>query len=374
MRRQAATTDGSGRYSIDAPGMGPYLIRVTHQGGSYFIAAPQGGAPGNVTVYDVAAKVDGVSIDADMFLLEAAGGMLRVHERFLVRNTSLPPRAQFSNNTFEIVFLRTLISMALPQRAPEDWPPTRIFSRSAKRDTTPSTSPFNRTRTKRKLYLKFNIISLTTANTPLSPQVQIPADNLVVYAARGIEFKAAPGSSFQSAQEDPRVQTFVAHNVHPGQKVAFSISGEGQMPSDAQNSAMAAQGGMSDSGGSSEGIGNGPGGGIGAPVGSPDPLTKYKWWILSLLALMLVAASGFLLRKRTEATAGGIAVIRDTEIEERIPAPARSVARVATAGSTVFTNTGTLERCAAESAQRGDVRHRTRKNCGFSAVRRVRRH
>ncbi len=88
-----ATTDGAGRYALDAPGLGPYLIRVTHQGGSYFIAAPQGGAPGNVTVYDVAAKVDGVSIDADMFLLEAAGGTLRVHERFLVRNTSLPPQS-----------------------------------------------------------------------------------------------------------------------------------------------------------------------------------------------------------------------------------------------------------------------------------------
>src|ERR1039458_3599580 len=45
----SATTDGGGQYSIDAPGMGPYLIRVTHQGASYFIAAPQDGAPGNVT-------------------------------------------------------------------------------------------------------------------------------------------------------------------------------------------------------------------------------------------------------------------------------------------------------------------------------------
>src|SRR5579863_4495112 len=98
-----ATTSARGEYSIDAPGMGPYLIRVSHQGGAYFIAAPQGGAQGDVAVYDVAAKVDGVSIDANMFLVEAARGMLRVHERYLVRNTSLPPRAQFSDKTFEIV-------------------------------------------------------------------------------------------------------------------------------------------------------------------------------------------------------------------------------------------------------------------------------
>lgn len=97
-----ATTDSSGVYSIQAPGQGPYLIRVDHQGGTYFIAAPQGGALADITVYDVAAKVDGVGIDADMLLIEAGGGTLRVKERYLVRNTSLPPRAQFSSNTFEI--------------------------------------------------------------------------------------------------------------------------------------------------------------------------------------------------------------------------------------------------------------------------------
>src|ERR1017187_10318355 len=46
-----ATTNSSGKYSLDAPAMGPYLIRVNHQGGTYFIAAPQGVAPGDVNVY-----------------------------------------------------------------------------------------------------------------------------------------------------------------------------------------------------------------------------------------------------------------------------------------------------------------------------------
>src|ERR1039458_2880573 len=45
----SAKTNSSGQYSLDAPGMGPYLIRVNHQGGTYFIAAPQGGGAGNIT-------------------------------------------------------------------------------------------------------------------------------------------------------------------------------------------------------------------------------------------------------------------------------------------------------------------------------------
>src|ERR1035441_6563136 len=43
-----ATTNSAGHYSLNAPGMGPYLIRVNHQGGTYFIAAPQGGGSGDV--------------------------------------------------------------------------------------------------------------------------------------------------------------------------------------------------------------------------------------------------------------------------------------------------------------------------------------
>src|SRR5580700_5393582 len=60
-----ATTDANGKYSLKEPGSGPYLVRVTHQGSPYFIAAPQGGGPGDIPVFDVAPKVQGVVIEAD---------------------------------------------------------------------------------------------------------------------------------------------------------------------------------------------------------------------------------------------------------------------------------------------------------------------
>src|ERR1035438_5982817 len=45
-----ATTDANGHYSLIEPGTSPYLVRVTHQGAGYFIAAPQGGAPADIPV------------------------------------------------------------------------------------------------------------------------------------------------------------------------------------------------------------------------------------------------------------------------------------------------------------------------------------
>jgi hypothetical protein len=128
-----------------------------------------------------------------------------------------------------------------------------------------------------------------------SPRPQMPADNLVIYAAKGIDFKPSQGSSFQSTQEDPRVQTFVAKSIHPGQAIGFTISGEGQMPAQSQGAGMGPQAGMGDSGSTDNA--SRPGGGIGAPINSPDPLTKYKWWILGGLTLLLIAAAAHFLRK-----------------------------------------------------------------------------
>jgi len=300
-----ATTNSTGQYSLDTPGMGPYLIRVTHQGGSYFIAAPQGGAPGNVNVYDVAAKVDGVSIDADMLLLEAAGGVLRVHERFLVRNTSLPPRAQFSDNTFEVALpLDAEIDGASATRPGGLGTNTHLLPLAGKGHYTFNV-PIQPDQDEKETLFEVQYHLPYNGKYTFRPQVQMPADNLVVYAAKGIDFGSAQGASFQPALQDPRVQTFVAKNVRPGQAISFSISGEGQMPPDAQSSGMgqpASMGGGGDSGGTAPAAG--PGGGLGAPIGAPDPLTKYKWWILAFLTLLLVAASGFLLRRRQGALAG----------------------------------------------------------------------
>ncbi len=98
-----ATTDAKGHYSFDLPGSNPYLIRVMHQGAEYFVAAPQGGGTGDVSVYDVAAKVDGVTISERVVGIESDNGQLRVVERYDVHNESTPPRTQWSKRSFEVI-------------------------------------------------------------------------------------------------------------------------------------------------------------------------------------------------------------------------------------------------------------------------------
>jgi hypothetical protein len=331
-----ATTDGKGHYSLQSPGTGAYLIRVNHQGANYFIAAPQGDVPGDVTVYDVAAKVEGVSIDADMLLVEGASGSLRVQERFLIRNTSLPPKAQFSNNTFEV---------ALPPDAELDGASatrpggmgtnTRLVPLGAKGHYT-FNIPIQPDKGEKETMFEVQYHLPYKGKYTFSQHVPMPADNLVVYVPKGMSFSAGGGADFGPAQEDPRVQTFIHKNVKPGEAIAFTVSGEGSMPRDQQQQrpTMGAAGGAMAGGGADQGsAAGGPGGGIGVPINTPDPLTKYKWWILSVLALLLVGGAIFLLRKQTPGFAGipgfGGATKHDTfdsdsataETQARVQAP-----------------------------------------------------
>jgi hypothetical protein len=329
-----ATTGAHGEYTMQSPGSGPYLIRVSHQGATYFIAAPQGGASGDLTVYDVAPKVDGVSIDADMLLVEGAGGMLRVQERYLVRNASLPPKAQFSDKTFEI---------ALPPGAELDGASatrpgglstvTRLIPLSQKEHYTFNVPIQPDSGEKETLFEVQYHISYSGKYT-FKPQLTMPADNLVIYVPKTMTFGNAQGADFQSAQDDPRVLTNIAKNVHPGQAIAFTVSGEGQMPRDTQQKSggMAAQAamGMGDATGTDASTPR-PGGGIGNPIGTPDPLTKYKWWILGGLTLLLAAAAWYFLRNRGTEMAGIPALAHGPDFDARpMPSAAHPIVSATT--------------------------------------------
>ena len=100
----------AGRTQSDAKGgftlklddaSGPHLIRVIHQGVTYHRMAPPGTTSVEVQVYDVAKKVVGISVTADVMRLQAQGNELQGVRLFAVNNTSSPPRTQMNDQNFE---------------------------------------------------------------------------------------------------------------------------------------------------------------------------------------------------------------------------------------------------------------------------------
>jgi hypothetical protein len=126
------------------------------------------------------------------------------------------------------------------------------------------------------------------------PQVLLPTQSIGVLLPKSMTFSSKSGLAFKSVPQDPTIQTFVAKNAVPGKEVEFTISGTGSIPREEQG----AQGGQQPEAGAP---GSGPGGGLGAPIATPDPLTKYKWYIVTLVILLMAAAAAFLLRKPAQA-------------------------------------------------------------------------
>ena len=293
-----ATTDAHGHYSLNEPGSGPYLVRVTHQGAGYFIAAPQGGGPGDITVYDVAAKVDGVGIDEDVIgVVDTTGGQLRVVERYAVHNASMPPRTQWTPRTFEIVLPDGAVVDGVSGQRPGGLSTTVKLDPDGPKGHYSFNFPIQPDDADKGTLFQIEYeLPYSGGKFTFHPQVSIPARTVWVMMPKGMNFAAGAGSNFQSAPQDPSFQTFVARNALPGKALEFTVSGSGSLPRDDQS----AQGGQAASGmgGQEAGaVGAQPGGGIGNPINTPDPLSKYKGWILGGLALLMVVTAAFLLRK-----------------------------------------------------------------------------
>jgi hypothetical protein len=299
----SATTNAQGRYSLNLPGSSPYLVRVTHQGAEYFIGAPQGGGNGDISVYDVAAKVEGITIAEHVTGIETDNGQLRVVERYDIHNASSPARTQWSKQSFEVILpADAVVGDASAQRPGASSLPTsvKLNPEGAKGHYAFDFPIQPDDGAKGTLFQVQYQLPYSSGKYSFQSLVTLPADTVWVVLPKAMAFTGGNGAGFESSPQDPTVQTFLARNVAPEKAIEFSVSGTGSFARDDQNGQRGQQ---SDNGPEAGAPGSQPGGGIGQPINTPDPLSKYKWWILGGLAVLLAAAAAFLLRKPEGAAA-----------------------------------------------------------------------
>lgn len=297
-----ATTDSSGHYSLVNPTSGPALLRVVHQGAEYFIAAPENGGPADIPVYDVAAKAPGVRIEADVLEIESDNGQLKVTERYFVHNLSSPPVTQWSAHSFSIVLPPDATIDGVGAQRPNGLPTTVKMDPNGPKGHYSFNFPIQPDQGDKDTLFEIGYhVPYSSGNYTFKTQLTLPADNVAVLLPKSMSLANGSGASFAAVPQDPSVQTFLMKTVPADKPLAFTISGTGNIPREDQgNSAQADNAaGQPAAPGAAQ-----PGGGIGTPIDTPDPLSKYKWWILASLALLLAAAAAFLLRKPAGAVAG----------------------------------------------------------------------
>jgi hypothetical protein len=331
-------TDGQGHFTLTTPTEAPYLIKVEHDKGGYFKNVPPGTTQADITVYDVAAKVDGVSTEADVMRVEAENGQLKVTENYFVKNVSSPPRTQTSEHTYEVVIPADATLEGAATTGPSNMPLAATPDPVSPKGHYAFSFPIrpNEGESGTRFQLTYHLAY--SGSYKFTPKLMEASDNVAVLLPKSMKFEPGAGTSYQTVPDDVNAQTFLMRGVKPGQPLEFTVSGTGAFPRDTQ--AGAADGSGAGAGGAGQagaqggadsaapnGPGGAPGGGLGNPIATPDPLDKYKYWILGALALVLAGAAAFLLRKPAGAAAPAPIAAGAVPVETQAVAFTASTAR-----------------------------------------------
>jgi hypothetical protein len=282
--------DASGHFSFSLPDAGPHLIRAVHQGVTYHSMAPPGTNSVEVQVFDVAKKLNDISVTADVMRFQAEGNQLQGTRLFAVNNTSSPPRTQINDQNFEFY---------MPEGA-------RVVDSSAetaggqplKTDPVPQKEKnryaFNFPLRPGQTLFQVGFELPYSGELSIDPKALYPAQHFVVMLPKTMQFSASQGGGFESRANprEPGTTVQVASNTQLGQPLAFKISGTGTL-TEARDESTAS----GDNGGATAGRDSRPGGGLGPPIDAPDPLEKYRWYILGAFAVMLVAGGVYISKR-----------------------------------------------------------------------------
>ncbi|HKF22399.1 MAG TPA: carboxypeptidase-like regulatory domain-containing protein [Candidatus Angelobacter sp.] len=279
-------TDAKGEFSFDVRDEGvPHLVQVSRQGANYFQPAPPGKTTVAVTVYDAAKKVDNLTTEGRVIRLQAADKELQVSDLYILRNESQPPRTWVNDRTFEI----TLPDGAKVEDGIAVGPGGMPISSSPV-----STGKSNRYAFayairpgRSQLQVTYKMPYGGAQDFVISPDISL--GELGVMLPKSMRFSSS-GNSFVQTQDEQGMTTYVAKSLAPGQKVTFSISGEGMAPREAQSEGA--------EGGQAGAPSDRPGGGLGAPIGAPDPLTAVKWPLLGGLIVVMAGLGIWMVRRK----------------------------------------------------------------------------
>lgn len=301
MQEAARTkTDSQGRFSFNyQEGGAPHMVRVLHQGVNYFPQGgiiPPGSASAEVTVYEAAAKVEGLALTVDMMRAQTEGSNLQVTELWAVKNNSSPPRTQMSDQAFEMVLPAEAQVDSGMASGPGGQPVNSAPVPQAEKGEYAFIFPVRpgETRFQVSYHLPYS------GKIKLGPRPLYVTDHVVIMLPKSMQFSGAAGYQTMNGG-DPNANIQVITNVNPGQDLSFNLSGTGTI-ADSQQSATAGGGGAQ-GGGMAQRRG-GPGGGLGAPEETPDPLHRYRGFILGGLGVALALGVFYVVTRPKPAVAG----------------------------------------------------------------------
>lgn len=291
-------TDSKGQFSFKLDdGQSPHLIRVIHQEVTYHRMAPPGTTSVEVEVYDVGKKIEGIEVVADIIRVEAQQGQLVVMRAFAVQNTSKPPRTQMNERNLEFYVPdgAKIIDDSSTAQTEHGQPVKSAPVPEGEKNRYSFIFPLRPGLT--QFQVAYQLPYSGSAN--LDPKSIYPLQHFVAILPKTMQFTAAAsGAGFQPMNDPNQPESIVqvASSTTPGQNLAFKVSGEGTL--EARQEGNGTQGGGGGGGAAGQAR---PGGGLGPPIDAPDPLQKYRWWILGGFAGVLLLGGVYVASRQQSA-------------------------------------------------------------------------
>jgi len=293
-------TDANGKFSFTLDdAQSPHLVRATHEGVTYHRIAPPGTTSVELEVYDVAKKLEDLAVVADIMRVQAEKGELKVVRMFAVQNLSNPPRTQMNERNLEFFVPEGAQIVGGLAMTPGGQPVTSApLPEDDKKSRYAFIFPLRPGLTQFQVAYQLPY----AGQGSLDPKTLYPLHYFVAILPKSIQFTAAPGAPFQPMNDPNQPDTIaqVASNTKVGQPLAFKISGEGILQERGEGGNAQGSSGeevsppeQSQSQGQGQGRDAGPGGGLGPPIDAPDPLQKYRWYILGGFAAVLAIGAVF---------------------------------------------------------------------------------
>ena len=270
----------------------PRMLRVIHQGASYYKVAAAGTSSVQLEVYDVSTKLKGIVVTADVIRVQVKGNSLQAVRLFAVKNNSDPPQTQMSERNFEFY---------LPEGAridhcmvrPPGGQPVRTFPLAQKeKNLYAFIFPLRPGETQFQVLFHMPYHRTVTIN----PKPVYGVDHFVVMLPKEMHFTAAPGAAFQAmsdpGQSDATVQ--VASNTTVGQPLTFTLSGTGALGDmKAENAGSVPSANAFKVGRTVRDSRALP------PTAATDPSRKFQWYILLGLGVLLAATGTMSIARRS---------------------------------------------------------------------------
>jgi hypothetical protein len=292
-------TDAQGKFNFTfADADSPHLVRAIHQGVTYHQPAPPGTDSVAVTVYDVAKKVSGVHAVADLMYLQTEQGKLEVMRLFAVENKSTPPVTQMNDANFEF-YMPEGAEIDEAQAQTQGGQGVNVApAPQAEKGRYAFAFPLRPGQTQFQVTYHLAYSGKATVD----PRPIYPLQHFVAILPRSIGFTPAQTGVYEDKQppDQPDAIAEVASNPQPGQKLAFEISGDGTLKSqDEQASNQTPPPAAS--------ADTRPGGGLGPPIEAPDPLDKYRVWLLVGFGVVLVGGATYIALRTRAASPAALA-------------------------------------------------------------------